>query len=61
MNWRILQQIMLCGGMCTLLASCASISRGITEGIMGNPDEVKDTRMCKIEGPAFEGIQTHCS
>jgi hypothetical protein len=58
MNWRILQQIMLCGGMCTLLLGCASISRGITEGIMGNPDEAKDTRMCQIEGPAFEGIQT---
>lgn len=58
MIWRILQQIMLLGGMCTLLLGCASISRGITEGIMGNPDEVKDTRMCKIEGPAFEGIQT---
>ena len=58
MNARTFQQILLCGGMCTLLLGCSGIVRGITEGIIGNPAESKDTRMCKIEGPAFEGIQT---
>ena len=58
MNWKILRLIMLCSGMCILLLGCSSIVRGITEGIIGKPAEGEDTRMCKIEGPAFEGIQT---
>lgn len=39
------------------LAGCSSIARGITQAIFDKGDE-KDTRACKIEGAAFEGVET---
>ncbi|AGH98924.1 hypothetical protein [Micavibrio aeruginosavorus] len=39
-----------------LLGGCSSIARGVTEAVI-NQEEVKDTRQCEIEGPAFDGIR----
>jgi hypothetical protein len=41
-----------------LLGGCASIAKGVTEGIMGTRSEEsqKDTGVCAIRGPAYEGI-----
>jgi hypothetical protein len=41
-----------------LLGGCASIARGVTEGIMGTRGEEsqQDTGVCAIRGPAYEGI-----
>ncbi len=39
------------------LAGCSSIARGVTEAILAKGAE-KDTRACKIEGAAFEGVET---
>ena len=41
-----------------LLGGCASIARGVTEGLMASRDKEskQDTGVCAIRGPAFEGI-----
>jgi hypothetical protein len=41
-----------------LIGGCASIARGVTEGVMASRGEEgqKDTGVCAIRGPAYEGI-----
>ncbi len=58
MNWKNFHHLMLLGGICLLLAGCASFAKGVTEAILEHEDEGKDERVCQIEGVAFEGVES---
>lgn len=43
---------------CLLLSGCASIAKGVTQGIIGDPEARPDTRQCYIKGRPFEGLDS---
>jgi hypothetical protein len=39
-----------------LLNGCASIAKGVTQGVIGDPENRPDTRQCYIKGRPFQGL-----
>lgn len=47
--------ILIC---CLFLNGCASIVKGVTQGIIGDPETRPDARQCYIKGRPFEGLDS---
>ena len=57
MNHRI-KNLMLGLIFLPLFAGCSSMAEGITRGLMGDPDAVKeDTRSCDVSGHVYKGLE----
>ncbi len=41
------------------LSGCASISKGVVEGLVSKKENEVDTRKCEIQGPTITGISEH--
>jgi len=41
------------------LSGCASISKGVIEGLVSEKENEVDTRRCEIQGPAITGISEY--
>lgn len=59
LNFKNLALIALTISILPLISGCSSIAKGVTEAVLSEEKgETVDKRLCEIEGPSFEGIQS---